>query len=504
MSDTDSHKTVTRLGGQALYFLVGNVFTLVVGFPLQVFVARLLGAENLGIFSLFDAGVSLGAGMLSFGLAPTLVKFIPHCLARNDHASVRLLVRNGWQLLLLAGGCAVLVVWVLQWLRVPLPLLESHAEAAFLMALLVPLSLLIYFFQQGLRGFQEVRYMVMGTSFLQLGVKAVLAVVLLNLGAGLIGYVLAVVLSALVSCLWLARGLWRRLAELPQAELAGQGYRKEWRNFASVCYLDALVGMCTANLDRFLLGWLSGAAPVGVLLLVKQLYALPGAFFQMFMAIASPMFAAAHARDDARERQHLYHLMIDWVVRPSAPLCMFLLLFAEPLLGLYRGDIAVQGSLALRILVVSQLINLVLGPLGTMLTLSGCERLLAKLNIVDQLVWIIGMIVLLPRYGLNGAVAMTAFTMVEQNVVLFVVAKRRLGMNWYDARFLRWTLPLTATLLTGLGAHWVSGGELAAIPLAAVLLLMYIVFAAVSLLQGLHEDDKTLLSHIVTRLKPGR
>ena len=69
--------TVNRLGGQAAFFFVGNVFTLLVGLPLQVYVARILGAGGLGVFSLIEGVVGIVAGFLAFGLAPTLVKFIP-------------------------------------------------------------------------------------------------------------------------------------------------------------------------------------------------------------------------------------------------------------------------------------------------------------------------------------------------------------------------------------------------------------------------------------------
>ena len=499
---TDSKSTVTRLGGQTLYFLLGNIFTLFVGFPLQVFVARTLGAENLGIFSLFDAVASLGANLLSFGLAPTLVKFIPHNLARGDQASVRLLVNTGFKTLLLAGGGVALGVWLLQILSVPLPLVaHDHESVVSLMALLVPLLLLNYFFQQGLRGFQEFRYLVMGTSFLQLGTKTLLTVALLSLGAGLTGYVAAVVLASMVSCAWLARGLKRRLDSLPPHETTPpQQFRKEWRDYATIWYLHSLIGVITLHFDRFLLGWLSGAAPVGVLLLVKQLNEMPGMFFQMFISIASPMFASAHARDDARERQHLFHLLIDWVLRLSAPLCLFLLLFAEGVLGLYGGDIAEQGSLALRVLIAAQLVNLAMGPLGNMLTLSGSERLLIKLTVADQLVWGGAMLLVVPTHGLNGLACVTALSILEHNFVLLFVAKQRLGIRWFDKRFLRWLLPSAVTAAFGALVFWRTGGALSVVELAGVLISFYLVFFSASLLQGMHDDDKTLLSHVFNRL----
>ena len=50
-----------RLGGQALFVLAGNLFTLAVGLPLQIFVSRKLGARaGFGHLQLAREGASGG------------------------------------------------------------------------------------------------------------------------------------------------------------------------------------------------------------------------------------------------------------------------------------------------------------------------------------------------------------------------------------------------------------------------------------------------------------
>lgn len=506
MNTNNSSNTVTRLGGQALYVLLGNVFTLVVGFPLQVYVARVLGAESLGIFGLFDAAFSLTANLLGFGLAQSLVKFIPQCLAERDHAGVRLLARRGFQLLLLGGALAVLVVWLLLLLDAPIAPMLEHPAMVFVMVLLVPFSVLGYFLQQGLQAFHNVRYVIMGIAFLQLSIKAVLTVVLLEAGFGMEGYAVAIVVATLGSLLWMTIGFWRMVAALPatQTQANDNHWRPQWRSYAAVMYSESLLGIGVSYIDRFLLGLLSGASLVGVLMLVKQLYILPAVFFQMFMSIAGPMFSAAHASGDINQRQHIYHLITDWVTRLSAPLCLFLLIFAEPILDLYGSDIAEEGVLPLRILIAGQMFNQLMGPLGSMLSLNGYEKLMFKLAVVEQVLVIAGYFLLVPRFGINGVAFMIAFGVVEQNTVAYVVARRKLGLRWFDRRFLQWLWPGAATLVTGLWVHWYLEGQLGAIALIAVLMLFYAVFLLVSLMQGLHADDKTMLTHITKRLLPGR
>ena len=495
-------QTVSGLGRQASFFLLGNVFTLLIGLPLQIYVARMLGTDNLGVFSLIEGGVGLVAGLIAFGLAPTLVKFIPAHLERGEHACIRKLVGHGALILLAAGSIA----YALMLLVMPLatqrwPELADHQTAVIAMGLLIPLSLIAFYLQQGLRGFQEIRYMVLGSSFMQLTIKAVLAVLLLAMGFHLMGYVWAVVASALCACAWMGLGLWRKVSAMPKsADKDCSESKTAWRDYAMVMYNGSLLGIGGAYLDRFLLGVFIGAAPVGVLVVVKQLQQMPAIFLTMFLAVASPMFSAAHARDDARERQHIYHLTTDWVVRLSAPLFIFFFLFAEPLLNLYGGQFADEGRYALWILLSGQIVNLATGPVGNLLNMCGMEKLMLRLSMYQTVISIVGFVMLVPCFGLIGAAIVIAVSTIFQNLMALLLAKRTLGLIWADPRYLRWLAPLAASLAAGIGMAMLGPSSPSATFLALYLVILYGIFHGVSLLQGLHEDDRELLRHLRAKL----
>lgn len=501
MSQSNTN-TASRLGGQAAYFFIGNVFTLLVGWPLQIYVARMLGAGNLGVYSLIEGGVGLVAGFIAFGLAPTLVKFIPSHLVRGEHGCIRKLVKQGAVMLLVSGGIAYALVL----LAVPLashhwPVLADHQTAVIVMGLLIPLSLIVFYLQQGLRGFQEIRYMVLGSSFMQLTVKAVLAVLLLAMGFHLMGFVWAVVVSVMCSCIWMGLGFWKKISALPKsADTACSESKRAWRDYAKVMYSGSLLGMGGAYLDRFLLGIFVGAAPVGVLVVVKQLQQMPVIFLQMFLAVAAPMFSAAHARDDARERQHIYHLTTDWVVRLSTPLFIFFLLFAEPLLNLYGGQFADEGRNALWILLGGQIVNLATGPVGNLLNMCGMEKLMLRISAYQMVISAVGLVLLVPPYGLTGAAVVIAISTIFQNLVALISARKALGIRWADPRYIRWLAPLALSLAAGTGAAMFGPADPGATLLALYLVMLYGIFHGVSLLQGLHEDDRELLRHLRAKL----
>jgi len=488
-----------RLGSQAAFFLLGNVFTLLVGFPLQIYVARVLGTEGLGIFSMLEGSMGLVAGLLALGLAPTLVRFIPDHLEQQRYDWVRQLVRQGFLVLLALSVLACGLLWV-AWpgLRQVWPVLEPYRHIVLWMGLLIPLSLLSYYLQQGLRGFQDIRYVVIGASFLQLSVKALATVLLFSFGWTLLGYVWAVLLSLLVVIAWSAVGLLRKLQGMPAQIGLDEAPVATWRAYAGVMYSGSLLGMGAAYLDRFLLAFVAGAHPVGILLVVKQLQQLPAIFLQMFLSIASPMLSAAHSRQDSQELQHIFHIITDWVVRLSLPLLLYFAVFAAPLLQLYGGEFAAEGVLPLRILLLAQAMNLVMGPVGQVMYMSGLEKPALRIAGWHTLVNVLGLLILVPLFGLGGAAVAVLLGQAFIKFSEYQVTRRAIGLRWYDPRFLRWLLPLGALSLLSLaaGAAGVSGP----LVLLGWLLLFYGVFAALCWVQGMHADEREILDAVRARL----
>ena len=95
---------------------------------------------------------------------------------------------------------------------------------------------------------------------------------------------------------------------------------------------------------------------------------------------------------------------------------------------------------------------------------------------------------------------MIAYGILQQNAVAYVVARRSLGLRWFEKRYLLWILPGLFSVVTAGLIRWYGASDLGALGLIAILVLLYAIFFTISLLQGLHEDDKHFIAHIGQRL----
>jgi len=489
-----------HLGSQTMVVIAGNVFTLAVGLPLQIYVSKVLGASGVGVFGLLSAVVATATSFLGLGIAQTTVRFIPMHLERGEYGEARALVRQGALLLLAVGAlCYLAVLAALPWIGRWWPAISDYRLETAMMGLMIPLGLLTYYFQQALRGLHEIRYAVLGTSVLQLSVKTVMTVAVFSVGYQLRGYVFATVFGALCATLWMLWGLAKKLRQLGPAPPI-KGVLAEWRRYAGVTYSGTLVTALGQGLDRYLLGIFGGASPVGILVVVGQLQQLPATFNAMLLMAGSPMLAAAHGRDDRAARQHIFVLMTDWVVRLSLPLVLFLLLFAHPVLSLYGQRFADDGVRPLQVLVLAQFFGLLCGPVGNVALMSGLERAAIRISIASAMLSTVLLVALIPFFGLMGAaVALSAGTVVT-NLANLVLVRGRLQLVWLDVRYRAWIGEIAAALAVAFSFLHFSPG-LGAVALASAMMLMYLAALAATLLSGLHEDDREVIRFIWERVR---
>jgi O-antigen/teichoic acid export membrane protein len=171
--------------GQTIVVFAGNLFTLVAGLPFQIYVARVLGLNQLGHFGLAEAAIVTLSGFVGFGIAQTAVRFIPEYLAKGEHEQIRILALLATLALTVIGvALASCVISLSAPVMASFGIEPAEAKLMNVMALTAPIGLLTFLYQQILRGFQEIIIMIVSTSFVALMVKIVLAVIFFQVGWG--------------------------------------------------------------------------------------------------------------------------------------------------------------------------------------------------------------------------------------------------------------------------------------------------------------------------------
>lgn len=154
------------------------------------------------------------------------------------------------------------------------------------------------------------------------------------------------------------------------------------------------------------------AAPYQV---VTKLLVVPGALLGVFF----PAFSSSLSTSNERAQQ-LFENAIQAIFFILFPVVLIILLFAYEGLELWLGvEFAVESTVVLQLLSVGFLINsLTLVPF-TFIQSAGRPDLTAKFHLLEFPIYIIALLVILPRYGIVGAAGVWVVRVVLDGILLF-------------------------------------------------------------------------------------
>ena len=186
-----------QISRQSSVYFFGAIFTTAAGYLFKVYLARVLGAEDLGIYALGMTIVGFLSLFNALGLPQSAVRFVAAYVATEKWDLLRGFIARGTLLigisnLLLAGA----LVWFGRWIAVHFyhtPALETYLG---LFAAILVLGALTNFFGQALVGYKNVARRTIITDFIGTPAVMVATLALIALGFGLWGYIFAQVVGA--------------------------------------------------------------------------------------------------------------------------------------------------------------------------------------------------------------------------------------------------------------------------------------------------------------------
>lgn len=485
----------------------GTAFTFLLGLPFQIYLARSLGASGLGLVGITEAIVVMTSGLLSFGLAPLAVRYIPEYRIRGASRAICQLVTMGLAVLTLVGiGGAVLLPLLTKWASGAVAILTTETQALLdVLVLILPISMVSFFLAQSLRGFQEIRMVVLSTSILALTAKVLITLGLFfAYGASTWAYAWALVGGQLVATLPMGWKLWSLLRTLPAEDIAAPIDRRDLALYAGTNYASGCLNAFVGNIDRFMIGTLLGPSAVGLVMVVRQLQQFPTIFQQIMLTVIPPVFARLKAASDMSGLEHQLHLANDWVVRMAAGLILLMLVLSDQILFLYGPEFEAQGTVLLIVFILAVVVHLGTGPVGILLNMTGHHVALLRISVLGSVALLAGYVILIPLFGVIGVgLALLLSNSINKGLAIWLV-QRRLSISWYDPRFRNWVLPGLATgaVLFALRPMIEASqglGSLATLLVGATI-SAYAVFFSVNLATGLHEDDRELIEAARERL----
>jgi len=489
-------RNMGQISRHSVAFFAGTIFTMGVGYLVKIYVARVLGAELLGIYALGMTLVSLTQLVGCLGLNNAAARYVAVYNATRRFDDLRgFMTRSVGIVFLLNLILSIGFVFSGGWLARRLYHAPGLVPYIPLFAVLTILGALNVFFCQVLAGFKDIAKRTIITNFIGTSFVSALSVALLAFGTGMLGYLWAQILNSVMVVALLVVVAWRlfpqeaRFSWAPLAPLD-----PEIKAFAAAALGMGALDFLVSQADKILLGLYLNPTLVGIYVVASTLSALIPLILQSVNQIFAPIIADLHVQNRRDVLERLFQTLTKWVLGLSLPLSFVVIAFALPLMRIFGRGFE-SGWPVLVIGVVGQIVNCGVGSVGYLLLMSGNQRRLIRVQVVMVGISLLMNITLIPLLGVVGAALAAALVNVASNFWNLFQVRQALGIFPYNRSYFALAMPAAfAAATVALLRFWTASLNPQWVVILAALVISYLAFTVCALKFSLDADDWMIAS----------
>jgi O-antigen/teichoic acid export membrane protein len=424
---SDQRADLSTLARGGMLSLAGSIFGSIFAFLLVVVITRGLHSQGAGLLFEAIALFTILSNVGELGADTGLVRMVSRNQALDQTQKLRTMITLAIWPVVIVGALFGIAVYVFAPQLSHVFMHGPHPEDGIiyirLLAPFLPLAAATTVALAGTRGFGT---MVPYVAVLNIGVPGLRPILVLvaiagGLGSTAIALAYAVPVGvgfivAVVVLMALLRREERRKAHKPKVAISARALASEFWRFSAPRGLAGTMMIALVWLNILLLGALRSTREAGVYAAASRYVGL-GSFALAGLAMAiAPQISSLLAKKEQHRASSLYHAGTSWLMVPSWPAYVTVAVYAPLFMRVFGRDFA-SGQTALIILTLGSLSVIATGNNKIVLLMGGGSTL----NLVSSgmaLALNVGLnLLLIPRYGINGAAIAYASSLVLDNVV---------------------------------------------------------------------------------------
>jgi len=478
----------------------GTVFAYGARFMIGILLARSLGAEQYGLYSLATTAVAVAAALALLGMESAMVRYVSLFVSRRDTAGLRGTLEVGLGLTTVTSLLTGIGMYALAG-----PIAErlfhepALAPLLRLATLMVPFESLNSITAAATRGFKKMQYSAITQQVSRPLIKLVVLVVLaITVGLNAARTLAAQTFALVIACAMILYFL-NHLCSLRHPIQTARRDVKGMLNFALPLYVTRLITMFRGNIQTVFLGALNTITSVGIFTVAAQVNRIGQMFHHSVVIASMPIVSELYGRRDREQMGRFYQTMARWTFTLNLPLFLVVLLFPTQILSVF-GKSYVGGATALGLLAWANLATSATGIGGVMIDMTGRTRL-KVVNAVVVSTLVVGLnALLIPRWGLTGAATAALVSAVTGNLLALLEVFALFRLLPYNVSFLKPVAAGLAALGVALALSHVLHPEEGLVYAAVNAAVLVLVYVGMILVLGLSDEDRVVLARLRGRL----
>ncbi len=197
---------------------------------------------------------------------------------------------------------------------------------------------------------------------------------------------------------------------------------------AAPLYVVALTQLVMVWSSQLLLGVWAAPADVAVYTVAQRVAMITSFVLVAVNSVVAPRFAVLYHAGKLEELEAISRLSVRLMLTLATPLLLAMLLVPQWILSVFGANYT-SGATVLMVLAMGQFVNVMTGPVGYLLQMSGYYREVRNNTLVAACVAVALNLALTPRFGALGAAVSAAVALSMVNLLGLRHVRRHLGFR---------------------------------------------------------------------------
>lgn len=406
---------------------IGLFLSKILTYVYRIIIARQFGPEVYGLFSLAVMVIGWFVAFSSFGLSNGLIRFIPIYRGKKEFNKIKYLFKISTTILFFSSLIAAFILFFSADF-ISIKFFHDSGLIIFLkiFSFLIPLWIFSDFLISILRAYEEISWYSFIFNILQNAVKVLTLALLVFLGFNsnsvifsyLLGF-LSMFLVAYFVCKYKISEIFGKYKLKKQIKLK---IKKEFISYSWPIMFTSIIGSVFYWIDSFSIGYFKTALEVGLYNAALPIALLMSFAPELFMQLFFPLINKEFSRKNWETIKQLSQQVGKWIFIINLPIFLIILLFPGAIINLLFGSTYLIAENALRILAIGFFISSLFNISGNLIGMVGKSKIMLINIIITSLINIILNIILVPRYGINGAAISTTIVWILLSIALLFEA----------------------------------------------------------------------------------
>lgn len=204
---------------------------------------------------------------------------------------------------------------------------------------------------------------------------------------------------------------------------------KKWMNSLLPLTFISGIQIISKNLSLILVGLILIPEASGIYKVALQLSITTSFGLGIINSLISPYIASLHEKKSKKKLQKLIKVSSKISTLYSAFTLLIIIIFGQKIISLTFGNEYTHAYISLVILAVGQLIHSFFGPIGTLLNMTGNEKVVLNASIITLIISLPLSILLISLFKEIGGAIATSIALAIWNIISWKKAKTILSIN---------------------------------------------------------------------------